>query len=100
VICKHRDVSEACVIGVIDPEGGDRIPRAFVKLKSENGSAYGVATAEEIRQFANGNRTKLFLAEKSSHPFPLVLIYCFEFCILKLRHGNLPLPSYFTLPRL
>ena len=51
MIAKHPDVAEVCVIGVIDPDGGDRIPRAFVKLKLQNGRV--PSTAEEIQQFAN-----------------------------------------------
>jgi len=53
VIGKHADVSEVCVVGVIDPDGGDRIPRAFVKLKTQNGRIPNIA--DEIRKYANGN---------------------------------------------
>jgi len=43
------------VVGVNDPDGGDKIPRAFVKLKDQNEHA---SKAEEIKQFANGKTTK------------------------------------------
>src|SRR5258705_6769528 len=33
VIMKHPEVTEACVIGIPDPDGGDSIPRAYVTTK-------------------------------------------------------------------
>lgn len=36
IILHHPSVEEAVVVGVVDPDGGDRIPRAFVVLKQDS----------------------------------------------------------------
>lgn len=54
VIARHPDVSEVCVVGVVDPDGGDRIPRAFVKLRHTDDDEVPTTNPDEIRQFADG----------------------------------------------
>jgi len=50
VISKHPSVVDACTIGVNDPIGAEKMPRAFVTLKPGSSSS-----AEEIKEFANKN---------------------------------------------
>ena len=49
VIRRHPDVDNVAVIGIPDPDGGDRIPRAFVSLKNSTPNS-----ASDILKFANG----------------------------------------------
>jgi 4-coumarate--CoA ligase len=49
IVLHHPAVEEAVVVGVHDPSGGDRIPRAFVVLKA---GAEG-ACPDQIRDFVD-----------------------------------------------
>jgi len=69
-ILKHPAVSEVSVFGVMDPDGGDHIPRAVVVLKPGQ-----KATPNEIRDFANGNFLYLYNYSKRREEMYLELIY-------------------------
>ena len=46
---QHEAVTEVCVIGIPDPDGGGHIPRACVTVNSDE------VTTDDILEFANGN---------------------------------------------
>ena len=51
VILQHEAVAQVCVVGVDDPNGGDKIPRAWVVLNKEKAANH---TLDDIKNFANG----------------------------------------------
>ncbi|ODM90336.1 4-coumarate--CoA ligase-like 9 [Orchesella cincta] len=53
VTLTHPSVEEAVVVGVHDPNGGDRIPRAFVVLKHGIDSDDFEALQDEIMMFVD-----------------------------------------------
>jgi len=53
IILQHEDVCEAAVVGINDPDGGDTIPKAFVKLRKHSS-----CSASDIMKFANRKLSK------------------------------------------
>ena len=64
VLLSHPKVLEACVIGVENEEkqNGSQMPKAYLVLRNENevmpNEEEMAAILEQIRQFANGIKTK------------------------------------------
>lgn len=61
-------MAEASVIGIIDPEGGDRIPRGFIVLKAEYLQAeenQKKKLVKEIQDFVDG-KLKILISNVQS----------------------------------
>jgi acyl-coenzyme A synthetase/AMP-(fatty) acid ligase len=52
ILLKHSNVTQACVVGVPDLDGGDTVPRAFVVLK--NVDTDSTESLIQIQKFMNG----------------------------------------------
>ncbi len=52
ILLKHSNVTQACVVGVPDLDGGDTVPRAFVVLK--NVDTDSTESLIQIQKFLNG----------------------------------------------
>jgi len=62
VVRKHEAVSEVSAVGVPDPNGGGKIPRAWVVLHKDKAKNYPLM---DIQLFANGNLSLSIWFEKS-----------------------------------
>jgi len=58
VIRKHEAVSDVCVVGIEDPDGGDKIPRAWVVLNQDAAKNYSL---EDIKNFTNSTSYNLIV---------------------------------------